>query len=96
MSVVSGWTVPWTLEFLQIITFLIASGLNSMNIREECSTDRREHLSPARREAKSRVDGYAWQMFHNAGTILEETLAGMRHRDFQGCDTPADSLQYRD
>jgi hypothetical protein len=45
-------------------------------------------------EAKSRVNQYAWQVFHNAGTILEETLAGIRHRDFQGCDTPANSLQY--
>ena len=49
---------------------------------------------PVHRKAKSRVGQYAWQSFHNAGPILQETLAGMRHRDFQGCDTPANSLQY--
>ena len=42
---------------------------------------------------------YAWQVFHDAGTILEERLAGIGHGDAVdvcGCDTPADSLQYRD
>jgi len=68
-----------------------------MNVREECSTESSTYTIVAGlSEAKSRVNQYAWRMFHNAGTILEETLAGIRHRDFQGCDTPADSLQYRD
>jgi hypothetical protein len=67
-----------------------------MSFREECYTESTSTIVAGSSEAKSRVDKYAWQMFHNAGTILEETLAGMRHRDFQGCDTPAGSLQYRD
>jgi hypothetical protein len=53
-------------------------------------------INPDGIEAKSRVVNDAWHSFQNAMTILEDTLAGMRHRDFLACDTPATSLQYYD
>jgi hypothetical protein len=88
-------SVRWVLRRSSSIAFLIDFWIElyehsrrMLRLTEAC--DR----CPVHREAKSRVSQYAWQSFHNAGTILEQTLAGMRHRDFQGCDTPANSLQY--
>lgn len=40
--------------------------------------------------------GFRYKLTRNAMTILEDALAGIRHRDLLSCNTPAASLQYQD